>query len=125
MLAQKKVMATIAVRALPAAARFYEGTLGLERVGTEGSEAIVYKSGGTSLLVYRSQYAGTNRATVATWTLGGDLDRVVKALGDRGVTFEHYDLPQTTRTGDVHVSGRIRMAWLKDPDGNILALVSE
>ena len=49
----------------------------------------------------------------------------MRALAAKGVAFEHYDLPHTTREGDVHVAGGIRIAWLKDPDGNILALSSE
>jgi catechol 2,3-dioxygenase-like lactoylglutathione lyase family enzyme len=124
MLTNKKVMATIAVKDLQAAARFYEGTLGFKRVHSEGEEAIEYASGPSSLLVYRSQYAGTNRATAATWTVGEDLEKVVEALRSRGVVFEHYDMPQTRRQGDVHISGHLKNAWLKVPDGNILALVS-
>ena len=80
------------------------------------------------MLVYHSQYAGTNKATAATWALGEDVEDVVWALKAKGVAFEHYDLPDTTRKGDVHVAGgklRVESAWLKDPDGNILALVSE
>ncbi len=125
MLGSKNAMATVAVKDLEAAGRFYEGTLGLKRTATEGTGAIVYESGKSSVLVYQSQYAGTNKATAATWALGDDLERVVQALKAKGVAFEHYDLPDTTRKGDVHVAGRNRVAWLKDPDGNILALVSE
>lgn len=40
------------------------------------------------------------------------------------MTFEHYDLPGTTRQGDIHAAGNTRVAWLKDPDGNILSLVN-
>jgi hypothetical protein len=69
-----------------------------------------------------SQYAGTNKATAVTWDAGKDVDRLVQALKARGVTFEKYDLPDTTREGDVHVSGKRRLAWFKDPDGNIHAL---
>jgi catechol 2,3-dioxygenase-like lactoylglutathione lyase family enzyme len=125
MLAEKDVMATIAVKDLSAAARFYEGTLGLKRVATEGEEAVVYESGRSSLLVYRSQFAGTNRATAATWGVGADLEKIVEGLRAKGVAFEHYDLPDTTRKGDVHVAGKTRVAWLKDPDGNILSLTSD
>ena len=39
--------------------------------------------------------------------------------------FEHYDLPNTTLKGDIHESGDTRVAWFKDPDGNILSLVNE
>ena len=125
MLGSKEARATIAVRDIDAAATFYEGRLGLKRVATEGSEAIVYKSGDSMVLVYRSQYAGTNKATAATWVVGEDLEGIVQALRAKGVGFEHYDLPDTTRKGDVHFAGRIRVAWLKDPDGNIIALTSE
>jgi hypothetical protein len=74
------------------------------------------------LLVYESAYAGTNSATAVTWDLGGKVDAVVSDLKRKGVAFEHYDLPDTTLDGDIHVSGTRRLAWLKDPDGNILAL---
>jgi catechol 2,3-dioxygenase-like lactoylglutathione lyase family enzyme len=124
MLTSKDAMATIAVKDLEAASRFYEGTLGLKRAATEGSEAVVYDSGTSTVLVYQSRYAGTNKATAATWTVGEDLERVVEGLKAKGVTFEHYDLPDTSRKGDIHVAGETRVAWLKDPDGNILALVS-
>lgn len=125
MLGDKNAAATIAVRNITTARAFYEGTLGLKRVGNDETEAVQYKSGDSQILVYKSQYAGTNKATAATWAVGDDLDRYVKALKAKQVTFEHYDLPDTTREGDVHVSGPIRVAWLRDPDGNILALVNQ
>jgi hypothetical protein len=57
-------------------------------------------------------------------TIGKDLDAIVASIKDRGVTFEHYDFPGTTRKGDIHEAGGTRVAWLKDPDGNILSLVN-
>ncbi len=48
----------------------------------------------------------------------------VRNLDTKGVTFEHYDMPDMTHEGDVHVAGDMRVAWFKDPDGNILNLVS-
>ncbi len=71
-----------------------------------------------------SEFAGTNKATAATWIVGKDLDAIVDTLQSRGVTFEHYDFPGTARTGDIHEAGKMRVAWLKDPDGNILSLVN-
>jgi hypothetical protein len=84
----------------------------------------MYRSGGTSVLIYQSQFAGTNEATAATWEVGGDIETVVQDLKAKGVTFEHYDMPGMTRKGDVHVAGKHKAAWFKDPDGNILALVN-
>jgi hypothetical protein len=74
--------------------------------------------------VYESQYAGTNKATAATWIVGADLEGLVRDLKAKGVTFEKYDLPGTTRQGDVHVAGKTKVAWFKDPDGNILSIVN-
>ena len=74
--------------------------------------------------VFRSQYAGTSQATAVTWVVGEDMQSVVQALKAKGVTFEHYDMPGLTREGDLHVGGKMKAAWFKDPDGNIHALVS-
>ena len=124
MLAAKNAMATVAVRDLARAKRFYQGTLGLELVDSQGEEALAFRSGDSTVLVYRSEFAGSNQATAATWTLGPDIEREVQALKAKGVTFEHYDMPGLTLKGDLHVGGDMKAAWLKDPDGNILALVS-
>ena len=84
---------------------------------------MTYASADSRVFVYESKYAGTNKATAVTW-ISNDVDSVVAGLKARGVTFEHYDLPQTKREGDVHVAGEMRAAWFQDPDGNILAVVS-
>jgi len=52
------------------------------------------------------------------------VEDVIRRLKSKGVRFEHYDLPDTRREGDVHVSGHIKVAWFKDPDGNILSVVN-
>ena len=62
--------------------------------------------------------------TAASWSVGDDLDAVIADLKSKGVTFEHYDMPDITLEGDVHVMGELKAAWFKDPDGNILNLVS-
>ena len=124
MLGSKDAAANIAVKDLARARKFYEGTLGLKPVGTEGEEVVAYRSGGSTILVYHSQYAGTNKATAMTWTAGKELDGIVGALKGKGVKFEHYDMPGMKREGDVHVAGDMRAAWFKDPDGNILSIVS-
>ena len=124
MLETKEAMATIAVRDLQAARAFYEGKLGFQPTPSREPSVAGYKCGASTVQVYVSQYAGTNRATTATWVVGKDLDAIVRDLNGKGITFEHYDLPGTKREGDIHVSGATRVAWFKDPDGNILSLVN-
>lgn len=123
MLGNSDAIATCAVKDIEKAKKFYEGTLGFTPLPAEEAGVLSYKSGKSSLLVYQSQFAGTNKATAATWAVN-DLEGTVQALKAKGVRFEHYDLPGTSRKGDIHGSGRTKAAWFKDPDGNILALVS-
>jgi catechol 2,3-dioxygenase-like lactoylglutathione lyase family enzyme len=124
MLGDKDVVATIAVKDLQMARKFYQGTLGLDLVHEEGGEAVTLKAGSSRLIVYRSQFAGTNRATVANWMVGGEIDRLVQELKERGVVFEHYDMPGATQKGDVYAFGDLKSAWFKDPDGNIISLTN-
>ena len=124
MLGDKNAVATVAVKDIKAARKFYEGTLGLKPMEGNEPTAVSYRAGGSTLLVYESQYAGTNKATAVTWPVGADVERLVPALKAKGVAFEHYDLPGMTRQGDLHVAGGMKVAWFKDPDGNIHALIS-
>jgi len=123
MLQDANAVATLAVKDLRVAAKFYEDTLGLTRTDAEDNEAIVLESGDSRINVYRSRFAGTNQATALTWTVD-DVEDVVRTLKAKGVRFEHYDLPETKREGDVHLHGDMKVAWFKDPDGNILSLVN-
>jgi len=123
MLSKYDAIPTVAVKNLAAAKKFYEGTLGLKQIDAEGEEVVVYQNGSSRLNVYRSQFAGTNKATAVTWPVD-DVEDEVRALKSKGVAFEHYDMPDMKREGDVHVGGDIRVAWFKDPDGNILSIVN-
>ena len=125
MLENSKAVATIAVRDTTTARRFYEGALGLKPLPSPQKGVLTYESGNSRVLVYQSSYAGTNKATSATFVVGDGLDRTIEALKAKGVRFEHYDLPDTTLKGDIHESGSTRVAWFKDPDGNILSLVND
>jgi catechol 2,3-dioxygenase-like lactoylglutathione lyase family enzyme len=123
MLGEKDATVTLAVKDLDAAKEFYEGVVGLQPLGFEVPGGALYHSGSTSVLLYESEFAGTNQATAASWNVGDDFEQIVEELRGKGVTFEHYDLPELTPEGDVHVSGDSKLVWFKDPDGNILNLV--
>ena len=97
----------LAVKDIAKARRFYEGTLGLEAVPTGIPEVVTYKAGNSTVVVYVSEYAGTNRATALTWVVGEGLEKKVEDLKARGVAFERYELPGTVRKGDVACSGRL------------------
>jgi catechol 2,3-dioxygenase-like lactoylglutathione lyase family enzyme len=124
MLKDANVMPTIAVKDLAAARRFYVDKLGLQATDSGEPGVLALRSGNSTLMVYESQYAGTNKATAATWSVGKEIEKIVQDLKASGVSFEHYDMPDTRLQGDIHVSGDMKVAWFKDPDGNILCLAT-
>lgn len=124
MLRDNDAIATLAVRNLEAAAAFYEGKVGFQRGASDEKQVITYKSGNSKLLVYESEFAGTNKATAVTWAVD-DVAGVVERLKAKGVKFERYDFPGVAHEGDVHVMGKRKNAWLMDPDGNILSIVNK
>ena len=122
MLGTRNAVANLAVEDLDRARDFYTGTLGLTEVDNEGDELVVLKSGDTFVNISRSDYAGTNEATAVTWQVD-DIEAEVAALRGKGVGFEHYDMPGLALAGDIHVGPGMKIAWFKDPDGNILNIV--
>lgn len=125
MLKNRDAVANVAVKDLETARQFYERTLGLKQVDEQDGEVIVFKSGNSLLNVYRSEFAGTNRATAVTWSVGDEIEKQVRELREKGVQFEHYDMPGMQRKGDIHSAGNMKVAWFKDPDGNILNLINQ
>ena len=121
MLGSVNVQPMLPVKDLREAERFYDQTLGLQRVHAEPDVAVTYRSGNTTLNVYKSEYAGTNQGTAAVWEVD-DLDATVDELKGKGVAFEHYDMPGLELDGDIHRADDFGVAWFKDPAGNILSL---
>jgi catechol 2,3-dioxygenase-like lactoylglutathione lyase family enzyme len=122
-LSDSRVGALLAVSDLDRARHFYEGQLGLVP-GEEEEQGVTYPcADGTGIFVYLSpENAGKSPATVAGWFVD-DLDGTMEDLASRGVAFEQYDQPglKTDERG-VFDAGRFRAAWIKDPDGNTMAL---
>lgn len=112
---------TIGVSDLNRAKAFYGDVLGLE-LAEENPYVLLYKSGDGQVEVYKTEFAGTNKATAVTWQVD-DIEAEVTELLDKGVAFEHYDdMEGITRQGEVHIMGEDKAAWFKDPDGNILCV---
>jgi catechol 2,3-dioxygenase-like lactoylglutathione lyase family enzyme len=124
MLGSADVMPMLPVKNLDEARKFYDETLGLRRIHEEPGTVLTYRSGGTTLNVYQSQFAGTNQGTAAVWEVD-DLESTVKDLKGKGVTFESYDMPGMRRDGDIYRADDFGVAWFKDPAGNILSVQSK
>ena len=121
MLGKSSATAMIAVSDLDRARAFYEETLGLEAREAMGGEVLEVRSGETVINVYRSEFAGTNKATALTFDVD-DIESEVRDLKQKGIFFEQYDMPGLEKQGDLYVAEGMKTAWFKDPDGNILSL---
>ena len=122
MLADRDVTTLVSVQDLAEARPFYEEALGLTKVG-ENPGFVQFRSGTSTLIVYESETAGTNKATTAAWHVD-DVGATVRELKAKGVSsFQQYDnLPGLERDGDIHSAGTFTIAWFKDPTGNIFEI---
>ena len=122
-LSEYKVGAAVSVSDMAKARAFYEGKLGLE-VSIDSGDNVQYRCAeGTVFHVYVSEYAGMSEATVAGWGVE-DVEKVVDELTEKGVVFEQYDGPglRTNEKGIATFDGDARVAYFKDPDGNVLSI---
>ena len=125
MLGKANATPMIAVKDLDRARKFYEETLGLEAKEEMGGEVLTVQSGRTPITVYKSEFAGTNKATTLTFDVD-DIESEISELKGKGIFFEKYDLEGLTPKGDFYEGeGGFKTAWFKDPDGNILSLIEE
>jgi catechol 2,3-dioxygenase-like lactoylglutathione lyase family enzyme len=107
------------------AREFYEGKIGLVLDdGDQPQDNRRYRCGeGTLIHVFVSPYAGSAKSTLAGWDVD-DIEAVVDELAANGVVFEQYDLPGivTDEKGIATFEGDAKVAYFKDPDGNILSI---
>ncbi|WP_438855284.1 VOC family protein [Agromyces sp. M3QZ16-3] len=118
-------MAVLAASDIERAQRFWHDVFGLDPVQTDTGGGLLYAIGSGAVLVYPSDYAGTNKATAFS-IMTDDLDRDMAALREKGVVFHEYDLPEIKTVDGVMVmgdeAGGERGAWFDDSEGNIIAL---
>ena len=123
MLASAPLYLTIPTKDLARAKVFYESVLGLQVHDDKGFE-VIFLAGDVLVDVFTSEGAGTAAHTLASFMVD-DIDSVVQSLRERGVVFEDYDLPDLRTVDGIAALGPDKVAWFKDPDGNILAISQE
>jgi catechol 2,3-dioxygenase-like lactoylglutathione lyase family enzyme len=114
--------ANIPVKDLQEARNFYENSLGATPVREE-EDYLQYRTGDSLFGLYPNQDA----AGSALHTLGSfiveDIEATVTELRSRGIDFEEYDMPGLKTENGIAQSGAEKVAFFKDPDGNILSVV--
>ena len=125
MLAESKAFSGFAVDDLGAAKRFYGETLGLdvEVLDEENGLAQLNLAGGRNTVMYVKPDFVPATYTILNFPVG-DVDATVDGLVERGIEFERYDnFPQDER--GIVTEGGPRIAWFKDPAGNILSVIED
>jgi len=121
MLGTSRLIAFVRVTDYQRARDFYEGILGLEFV-SQDQYALVLKSGANAIRVVKTGAFTPERSTVLGWEVSG-IERAAAELQTKGVTFEKYPwVDDPTGVGIWTAPNGDKVAWFKDPDGNVLSL---
>ncbi|MGC2185966.1 MAG: VOC family protein [Terriglobales bacterium] len=120
MLASSKVIGFVPTKDSTTARAFYEGKLGFQFV-SDDPFALVLRAGETMIRIAKAQNFPPAPYTVLGWEVR-DLEAVVRWLQARGVAFEKYPFVQDQELGIWTAPGGNKVAWFKDPDGNVLSV---
>jgi catechol 2,3-dioxygenase-like lactoylglutathione lyase family enzyme len=121
MLASSKITGFVPTRDSQKAREFYEGKLGFEFV-SDDPFALVVRAGDNKIRVAKvPQDFKPVAFTILGWEVQS-IERVVAWLKGRGVVFEKYPFIQDPELGIWTAPGGDRVAWFKDPDGNVLSV---
>jgi catechol 2,3-dioxygenase-like lactoylglutathione lyase family enzyme len=120
MLKDRTSSAIVAVSDLERARDFYTGALGLEP-RSEGMDGVLeYRTGATSLVVYRSEGVRPGTGNAVAWSGGKEVEAIADALRAKGMVLEEYPELGMSIDRGVHKAAGFAAIWFKDPDGNIL-----
>lgn len=120
MLDRSEIVGFVPSADIEAAKKFYQQVLGLRLVKDDGFAA-VFDPGGRMLRVVRAENFEPQPFTVLGWGVE-DIEAVVESLIERGVVFSRFDFMDQDERGIWTAPGGDRVAWFKDPDGNILSV---
>lgn len=120
MLADMKMMGFVLTKDYDKARAFYEGNLGFEFV-SQDQFALVMRAGKSMIRVVKVPTFTPLQSTVLGWEVG-DIEAIVDALTKRGVVFDKHPFVQDKERGIWNAPGGSKVAWFKDPDGNVLSV---
>ena len=117
---KSKLVGFVATRDQVRAKAFYQDVLGLKLI-SEDQFATIFDANGTTLRVTPVRELAPAQYTVLGWEVG-DISATVAAMTRAGVKFEQYGFPTQDAQGIWSAPGGAKVAWFKDPDGNILSV---
>ncbi len=121
-LSKCKLVAFVATTDSAKARAFYEGVLGLKLVEDQKPFALVFDADGTMLRVTAVREHNPAPFTVLGWDVDS-IEKTVERLTAAGVEFQRYPgINDGDPTGIWTAPSGARIAWFKDPDGNVLSV---
>jgi catechol 2,3-dioxygenase-like lactoylglutathione lyase family enzyme len=120
-LADQNLVAFAATSDPERAKQFYRDTLGLRLVAEQLPYALVFDAHGTTIRVQIVSKVVPSGYTILGWQVK-DITTAAKALLEAGVRFERYPGMEQDELGIWSSAGGAKVAWFKDPDGNILSI---
>jgi catechol 2,3-dioxygenase-like lactoylglutathione lyase family enzyme len=120
MLGSTNIVAFVPITDAEKARAFYQGILGLRFVKDDGF-ALVFEANGIMVRAAKMKEVKTAQFTILGWQVS-DIENVVRALQKKGVHFEIFGFFKQDELGIWTAPTGDRVAWFKDPDGNILSV---
>jgi catechol 2,3-dioxygenase-like lactoylglutathione lyase family enzyme len=120
MLGSMKIVAFVPIKDSEKARSFYEGVVGLRFVKDDGF-ALVFDANGIMVRAAQMKDFTPAQFTVLGWQVY-EIENVVRALQKKGVHFEIFGFFQQDELGIWTAPTGDKVAWFKDPDGNILSV---
>jgi catechol 2,3-dioxygenase-like lactoylglutathione lyase family enzyme len=120
MLASGKMSGFVLTKDYDQARAFYEGKLGFKFVSLD-QFALVMKAGANNIRISKVPNFSPLQSTVLGWAVE-DIEAVVAWLGKQGVATEKYPFVQDRERGIWTTPNGDKVAWFKDPDGNVLSV---
>jgi catechol 2,3-dioxygenase-like lactoylglutathione lyase family enzyme len=122
MLHERRVHATLPVADLAVARAFWEDRLGFAPLQVLPTATLYAAAGGSTFAVSLASARATGGNTQMAFTVP-DIEAEVMELSRLGVTLEAYDLPGLRTVDGIAEMGGNRVAWFRDPDGNVIGVI--
>jgi len=120
-LAKYNIIGFLTIVDVARAKEFYRDRLGLRLLSEEPPFALVFEANGIMLRLGMGKQLLPAQGTVLGWQVP-NATTAVRDLQGAGVRFERYDQMKQDELGIWTAPTGARVAWFKDPDGNILSL---
>jgi catechol 2,3-dioxygenase-like lactoylglutathione lyase family enzyme len=120
MLGASDIVAFVPTRDSKQAREFYEGVLGLRFVKDDGY-ALVFNANGIMIRVAKAPEFKPAQFTILGWQVS-NIEEMAGQLEEKGVHFERFGFFEQDRLGIWTAPTGDKVAWFKDPDGNILSI---